>query len=206
MSSRRAPSAGRSSTALFAALALSCSREAAPGPDVAAPEQGVHAERQESSGRATSPTSASSATSPIAPSTSAPALPAAPLFLLTELAPTQGELTPLLVMQFERARGKGLVEVVEFYADWCPPCRTFSASLDSPSMKDALAGALLVKLNLDDWHDKLKGTGFDVHSIPRFYVIGANGRPTGATLDGDKWGKPTIAVMASSIRKLLGRE
>jgi thiol-disulfide isomerase/thioredoxin len=132
------------------------------------------------------------------------AIPAAPTPVqLTELAPTQGDLTPLLVAQSARARAKGLITLVEFYADWCPPCRAFQKSLDDAAMKDALQGVYLIKLNLDDWHDKLDGTGYVTHTIPSFFRVGADGRPVGKMLDGDKWRRPTPAAMAASIKSFL---
>ena len=122
---------------------------------------------------------------------------------MTELAPTQGDLTPLLRAQFERARGKQLVPLVEFYADWCPPCRAFQEHMNDPPMAEALRGTYLIKLNLDDWHDKLEGTGFTVKAIPMFFLIGADGRP-GKMLDGDKWGRSTTANMSAALNKFLG--
>jgi thiol-disulfide isomerase/thioredoxin len=188
---------GKTARAALALLTLGCSREAAPGPEVKEPERPAVVQ-EEPSVRVSAPPP---------PAASPPAPPAPPPFLLTELAPTQGALTPLLVAQVERARTKGLVPVVEFYADWCAPCRAFQRHLEDPLIKEALRGAYLVKLNMDDWHDKLPGTGFDVHTIPSFYMVSANGRPTGKMLDGDKWGRvATPAIMSASLAKFLGHE
>lgn len=124
--------------------------------------------------------------------------------MLVELVPTQGDLGPLLRDVVARAKEKALRPVVEFYADWCPPCRVFKESLGDPQIAEALDGTYLVKLNLDDWHDKLRGTGFTVKTIPSFYLLGAQGRPNGKMLDGDKWGKSTPASMGAALRAFLG--
>jgi thiol-disulfide isomerase/thioredoxin len=129
-----------------------------------------------------------------------PPAPAPPRFVLVELAPAQGDLLPLLRAEAERAQKSGLRPAVEFYADWCAPCRAFQASLRDPEMAAALAGTHLVKLNMDDWHDKLRGTGYDVRSIPSFYLVGAEGRPAGKPLDGGAWGRATPARMGEALR------
>ena len=64
-------------------------------------------------------------------------------------------------------------------------------------------GSYLVELNLDDWHDKLKTTGFAPRKIPLFYLVGADGRPTGKMIDGDKWGRSTVASMSATLRGFL---
>jgi thiol-disulfide isomerase/thioredoxin len=139
-----------------------------------------------------------------APPAASSAPPPAPAKLsLTELAPTQGDLTPLLVEEAKRAKDKGLVAVVYFYAPWCAPCRVFQQNFEAPEIQGALAGVRLVKLNLDDWHDKLKGTGFAPKTIPSFYLFDAGGQPTGKMLDGDKWGKSTPSRMGEALATFL---
>jgi thiol-disulfide isomerase/thioredoxin len=129
--------------------------------------------------------------------------PSPPSFLTTELTTTEGELTPLLVAEFEKAKRRQLRPVLEFGADWCPDCRAFDRCLDTPTMKAALRGTLLVKLNVDRWHDRFEPAGFTVRSIPSFYLIGPDGRPTGEMLNGDKWKKLTPETMAIELTKFL---
>jgi thiol-disulfide isomerase/thioredoxin len=179
---------------LLALALLACGRDAPSSALTAGPKEPLSA--------TTTPPVASILTTLTAPPPPSP--PAPPPFVLTELAPTQGDLTPLLRTAAERAREKGLRPVIEFYADWCPPCRAFDAGMRTPEITGALAGTYLVKLNMDDWHDKLKDTGFTVRSIPSFFFIGTDGRPAGKMLDGDKWGsKITPARMGEALRAWL---
>jgi len=199
----------------LALAALGCGREAAPSPRIKEPEVAVTPAHDAPLPATSAPdgTSVPMGETPKPPAQPVamgetpkpPVQPAPPPFLLTELSPAQGDLAPLLRAQAERARDKHLLPVIEFYADWCAPCRAFQGSLDDPRMVEALRGTYLVKLNLDDWHDKLVGTGFTVRSIPAFYLVDSAGRPTGKMLDGDRWGKPTPASMSASLGKFLGR-
>lgn len=189
--------------ALSALVVAGCGRGAAPGPEIREAEPTI-SPAHDTARPAPSPPEPRAGASAARPADPPPA-PTPPTFLFTELAPTQGELTPLLVTQFERAKTKQLRPVVEFYADWCPPCRAFQENLEEPRMKEALKGVYLIKLNMDDWHEKLKNTGFTVKAIPMFFFLGADGRPTGKLLDGDKWGKATPANMSASLAKWLAQ-
>jgi thiol-disulfide isomerase/thioredoxin len=106
-----------------------------------------------------------------------------------ELGPWQGELLPLLEQHAERAKGEGLVPFVYFYADWCPPCKALKRYWGESRMAVAFKGTYIVVLNVDDWQDKLKGTGFVPKTIPVFYAVDAKGKPTGRKITGDDWGK-----------------
>jgi hypothetical protein len=110
----------------------------------------------------------------------------------------------MLREEAERAKEKGLIPVVYFHASWCPPCNLFDKSQDAPEIVAALDGVYLVRLDLDDWHDKLKGTGYEPKKIPAFYLAAADGKPTGKMIDGDKWGKTaTAALMGQALGDLL---
>src|SRR5262249_20187743 len=148
-----------------------CGRGAAPAPEVREPDPTITPARDVVPSRPAARTGDVATVAP-GPSPSPHPSPPPPPLLLTELAPTHGHLPPLLVMQIEPARTKHLRPLVYFYADWCPPCRAFQENMYESRMKEALKGTFLVKLNLDDWHDKLKDTGFTVKSIPQFYLIG----------------------------------
>jgi thiol-disulfide isomerase/thioredoxin len=190
----------RSRLAAFAALAaLGCSHEAAPGSEIKEPSAAPVREAPSAA-----PPPSVVATAPPAP-TPAPA-PLPPPFSVTEVAPTQGDLVPVLVTQAQRARDKNLRPVAYFYADWCPPCKLFQASLDDPKIQDALHGVFLIKLNLDDWHDKAKGSPYVVKFIPSFFLVQPDGKPLGKLLDGDKWGKKaTVETLAASLTKFLAQ-
>lgn len=71
--------------------------------------------------------------------------------------------------------------VVDFYADWCPPCRAiapvFSKLADSHASKGTLAFA---KVNVDRVNDVAKG--FKVTAMPTFVVF-QNGAPQGLAIE-----------------------
>jgi hypothetical protein len=137
------------------------------------------------------PESDAPAAAPPPPPVAAPAsaAPEEPTHVLLEIAPSQGDLVPLLKIHYERAQQKGLKPYAEFYADWCPPCVALKRHASDPRLVDAFRGTYVVVLNLDDWQDKLKGTGFFPRIIPVFYELNDQGKSTGRQITGDDWGK-----------------
>ncbi len=135
-----------------------------------------------------------------ASATIAPAEPPPRPFVLIELAPTQGDLQPLLREHATKARARGLKPFVEFYAEWCRPCKALAALMNDPFIVEAFTGTYLIKLNFDDWQQKLPAAGFTPREIPMFYALDAEGRPTGRKLSGDAWGRAN----AESMGKALG--
>jgi thioredoxin len=65
--------------------------------------------------------------------------------------------------------------VVDFYADWCGPCRLASPVLDELAKK--YKGQIVVyKVNTDQ--EKELATVFNITGIPSFLWVPATGRPT----------------------------
>ncbi|GMN88688.1 thioredoxin [Francisella sciaenopsi] len=62
--------------------------------------------------------------------------------------------------------------LVDFYADWCGPCKTLSPILDQLS-KD-YTGAVIVKVNVDD--NQSLAAKFGIRSIPTM-IIFKSGQP-----------------------------
>ena len=85
-----------------------------------------------------------------------------------------------LIMDYEKNptiwkfQGK-LPVIVDFYADWCGPCRTASPILEELARK--YKGKIVVyKVNTDQ--ERELGTVFKISTIPAFLWVPAHGGPT----------------------------
>jgi len=76
----------------------------------------------------------------------------------------------------------GNVTVIDFYADWCGPCREFSPSLEQMARDDA--DIALRKIDIVNWKTAVVQQ-FNVHSIPQVNVYDRSGRLVGTVLGGD---------------------
>lgn len=179
-----------------ALLVPACSREV--GPTTESPAA-MPAPPRSAAAAPPKPTTAVSA--PIASADVAPARP----FYVIELAPTEGDLLPLLHDHAERARARGLKPFVQFFAEWCKPCKALEARMGDPALVEAFTGTYVMKLNFDDWQQKLDGTGLTPFEIPMFYALDAEGRPTGRKLSGDAWGRATTESMAKALGPFFRR-
>lgn len=116
------------------------------------------------------------------------------------LAPAQGELATLLQAEATKARARNLKPFAELRADWCGPCKELEASMEDPRMADAFIGTYLIRLDADAWGGKLGAAGLDSGSIPAFFEIGDDGKPTGRKITGGAWAANVPANMAPPLK------
>jgi len=76
----------------------------------------------------------------------------------------------------------GNVTVIDFYADWCGPCRQLSPSLEKMARSDPEIA--LRKIDIVNWKTAVAHQ-FNIHSIPQVNVYDRSGRLVGTVLGGD---------------------
>ena len=76
----------------------------------------------------------------------------------------------------------GNVTIVDFYADWCGPCRRLSPSLEQMARSDA--GVALRKIDIVNWRTPVVQQ-FNIHSIPQVNVHDRSGHLVGTVVGVD---------------------
>ena len=115
--------------------------------------------------------------------------PAPDKFALVKIVGNGVPLNDILYAEAQKAVALGLDPYVDFYADWCPPCRAIEANIGDELMIDAFTGTYIIQLNFDEWERKLSDSGFYVVGIPAYYEIDAEGKSTGRMITGAAWGE-----------------
>lgn len=111
-------------------------------------------------------------------------------FTEVRLHPTDGKLDEMLVVEAEKAVTAGLLPVVEFDADWCPPCVAINKHLDAKNelMLNAYDGTYIIKLDVDEWGwDGGRIENFTFSAIPIYFKLDGQGKQTGESVDGGAW-------------------
>jgi thiol-disulfide isomerase/thioredoxin len=129
--------------------------------------------------------------------------PAPDRFSVVRVGRSKEALTDILRIEARKAADMGRHPYVEFYADWCPPCKAIQENLSDKRMIDAFTGTYIIKLDLDYWKPKLSNTSFDVPGIPAFYEIDTDGNPTGRMITGAAWGEDIPENIAPPMQRFF---
>jgi hypothetical protein len=120
--------------------------------------------------------------------------------VLVDLGPEVASLDDELTVQRQRAEQEGRKLLLWVTQDDCPPCNGVAASLLDPRMQDALAGVLIVRVDLRDYHQDLERRGIPAQFIPSFSLLDADNRPVDY-LHGGEWDED----VPENIAPVLGR-
>ena len=89
----------------------------------------------------------------------------------------------------------GSVTIIDFYADWCGPCRQLSPSLEQMASSDPEIA--LRKIDIVNWKTAVVQQ-FNIHSIPQVNVYDRSGRLVGTVLGVDFEKVKTYVAQAKS--------
>ena len=75
----------------------------------------------------------------------------------------------------KQAPSQGKVsKVIDFYADWCAPCKLFEPVFEAASQK--MTGVKFEKIKIDEDRNRSLVDKFNIHSIPRLVILDARGK------------------------------
>lgn len=74
-----------------------------------------------------------------------------------------------------QALGSGMPVLLEFYADWCPPCKVMGPEVDAFA-KEVSGRAKVVRLNMDMF--SIVAANYRVEVLPTFIAFDSTGRET----------------------------
>jgi thiol-disulfide isomerase/thioredoxin len=89
----------------------------------------------------------------------------------------------------------GNVTVVDFYADWCGPCRQVSPSLEQMAKTDPQI--VLRKIDIVDWRTPVVKQ-FNIHSVPQINVYNRGGHLVGTVVGADIEGVKRYVAQAKT--------
>jgi hypothetical protein len=121
-------------------------------------------------------------------------------FVVHPIKKADGPLARQLQAEADRARAQHLKPFAYISATWCGPCNAIKHNLDQPLLQDAFAGTYQVKIDFDEFETELPAAGLEHPSVPVFFALDDQGKPTGRKIDGGAWGEDRLENMAPPLK------
>jgi hypothetical protein len=125
---------------------------------------------------------------------------------VVDVLPDGGPAAAQLVAAQATAAERDLRPFILFTAEWCHACRDVEAALRNGTLEDALAGALLLRVDVDAWQPReLRDAGYGRPvGLPVIYALdgrGWKGRSCSPTAGGT-----SSSAIASTLQRCLNGE
>lgn len=121
---------------------------------------------------------------------------------LVDIPPTRQSLEVELAAQRAAAAANKERLVLFTGAEGCRPCMSIAAVLPEPKMQAALAGARLVRVDVNSLEQDLNDLGVPAKKIPGFYLLGKDLSPVDG-LNGGEWDDDTTDNAAPVLGAFL---
>jgi thioredoxin len=79
------------------------------------------------------------------------------------------EVQAITSQDFQQMQQDGGIYLIDFWAPWCPPCKTMDPIIDQLAADEDLSQVNFVKANVDE--ENQLATQFGVRSIPTFALV-----------------------------------
>lgn len=86
-------------------------------------------------------------------------------------------------VDIEKKLAEGQVTLIDFYADWCGPCRFISPHLESVAKDDP--AVVLRKVDIVKWGSAV-AQQYKINSVPQVWVYGKDGKLVGKVMGASK--------------------
>lgn len=134
------------------------------------------------------------------PTSTAPMSPLPLMAGVTDLHPSDGPLKSQLAAEYRTAAATHQKLMVVTMAKWSTECADIARAWNDTRVQAAAADAIVVRVDVDDFHADLVTTRMDRPEVPWFFLIGAAASPTDA-MSADEWGANTAANIAPVIAR-----
>jgi hypothetical protein len=121
-------------------------------------------------------------------------------FVVHEIKANGVSLGEQLAAEASKAKAQKLKPFAYISAVWCGPCNAIKHNLDKPLLQDAFQGTYQVKIDFDAFEKDLPAVGLEHPSVPVFFALDDQGKPTGRKIDGGAWSADTVDNMAPPLK------